>query len=226
MLPNTSTEGNSQQPTGGTEQPTSSPSGNENQPFLDLVKGLETRITEQDAQIKGLQKGTDKRFGQMDTNIKRILELKDQGLNETQIQRELFLDQMIQGKSAPEPAQPQGNGQTQGPALDVDGMIKPLQFADNDPALAALKIKYSGNPQELVKAAADLRIQQLTSSTPTPATVLSQTGGNTGTGLTGEQIDQRALQLEELYKNYTRNRPQIEALEKELEAAGVLKARV
>jgi hypothetical protein len=198
MLPNTSTEGNSQQLTGGTEQPTSSPSGNENQPFLDLVQGLEGRIAEQETQIKGLQKGTDKRFGQMDTNIKRILELKDQGMNESQIQRELFLDQMIQGQSAPEPAQPQGNGQAQGPAFDMDGMIKTLQFADNDPALAALKIKYSGNPQELVKAAADLRIQQLTGTGPTPGTGLSQTGGQVSGA-----VDYDALSAE--YETLSRN---------------------
>lgn len=226
MLPN-STEATPQQPSGGPEQPTSTPSGQvEPNPLLEEVKGLRSELQSQANLIKSLQSGNDKRFGQMDTSIKRILELGGQGLNETQIQRELFIDRMLQqGQNTQTPEQPTGSRPTQEQTFDVDGVIKSLKFADNDPALAALKIKYQGKPQELLQAAADLRVQQFQTSTPTPGTGLSQTSGNAGTGLTAEQIEEKTVQLGELYKNYSLNRPTIAALEKELEAAGVLKQR-
>jgi len=215
MLPN-STEVTPQQPAGGVEQPTSQPSGSaEANPLLDKVNGLESVIQQQGELIRSLQSGNDKRFGKMDTDIKRILELSGKGMDETQIQRELFIDRLYQqGQSTPQPAQPQGNGQPQGQTIDVDGMIKPLQFADNDPALAALKIKYSGNPQELVKAAADLRIQQLTSTGPTPGTGLSQTGGQ---GAGGVNYDALAAEYENLAKNPAANFERMVQIQAELD---------
>lgn len=214
MLPN-STEATPQQPAGGAEQPTSQPSGSaEANPLLDAIKGLESRIGQQDALIKSLQSGNDKRFGKHDTDIKRILELSGQGLNETQIQRELFIDQLQQGQSAPQPAQPQGNGQPQAQTFDVDGVLKTLQFAENDPALAALKIKYSGNPQELVKAAADLRIQQFQSPNPSPATGLSQTGGQSGGAV---DYDALAAEYETLSRNPAVNFERMSQIQTEMD---------
>ena len=46
--------------------------------------------------IKGLQKGTDKQIGQVRADVKRILELKESGLNEAQIQRELAVDALLE----------------------------------------------------------------------------------------------------------------------------------
>lgn len=215
MLPNTQTEGNPQQPTGGTEQPASQPSGQESQPLPDYVVALQNQVASLQAEIKGQQKGTDKRFGQMQGDIKRILELKDQGLNETQIQRELWIDSQIaqpreqsaQVQQAPGTSQPNTS-------LDVDGMIKSLKFADNDPVLAALRIKHAGNPQELVKAAADLRIQQLTSTGPTPGTGLSQTGGQ---GAGPINYDALAAEYDQLAMNPSANFERMTQIQAELD---------
>ena len=226
MLPNTQPEGNTQQPAGGAEQPTSTPSGSESQPLPDYVVALQSQIASLQAEIKGQQKGADKRFGQMQGDIKRILELKDQGLNETQIQRELWIDsQIAQPREQNSPVQPIAGSEQPNTSLDVDAIVKSLKFPDNDIAFAKLKQQYANNPQGLIAAAAALRVEQLQTSTPTPATALSQTNGNAGIGLTEDQITDKALELEGLYKNYTKNRPAIEELEKELETAGVLRRR-
>lgn len=226
MLPNTQTEGNAQEPTGAAEQPTSPASGApEGQPLPDYVTALQGQVAELASLVKGVQKGTDKQIGQVRGDIKRILELKDKGLDETGIQRELFLDSLMTGQTQSAPAQaPAGSGQPQGAGLDVDAVVKSLQFQPNDPALAALKIKHGSNAQAFLQAAADLRLSQLTSPTPTPGTALSQTG-NAATGLTDEQVAEKGMLLEQLYKNYSRNRPQIETILKELDAAGVTRRR-
>src|SRR5688572_17795752 len=64
-------EGNQQQPTGGSEQPTSTPSGSQQgQPLPVDVQTLVAQVEELGKQIKGIQKGTDKRFEQVGGNIK------------------------------------------------------------------------------------------------------------------------------------------------------------
>lgn len=222
MLPNNQTEGN-QPATGGQEQPTSAPSGAPaGQPLPDYVTALQNQVSELSGVIKGLQKGTDKRFGQMDTNIKRILELKDQGLNETQIQRELWIDSQMTPQSQSAPVQPSvGNGSATNTGIDVEPIIASLQFQPNDPGLAALKVKFQGDPNGLAKAAADLRLAQLQTPSPSGATSLSQTGSTTA-GLDQNQADAKVIHLESLYKNYSQNKGEIQALEKELKDAGVL----
>lgn len=100
-------DGNQQQTPGGTESPTSSPSVSNGQ-RLSNVDALVKRVEELEKANRGLQKGIDKRFERQDSNIKRILELKEQGLNESQIARELWIDQQIQGQEAP-PQPPVGN---------------------------------------------------------------------------------------------------------------------
>ena len=102
-------EGNQEQPTGGAESPTSPTSGSQQGQPLPDVSALVKRIDEQEKLIKGLQKGTDKQIAQVNSNIKRILELKEQGLNETQIQRELFVDQLMQGQAPSPQTAPVGN---------------------------------------------------------------------------------------------------------------------
>lgn len=217
MLPNNQNEGNPQAPAGGSEQPTSTPSGAESQPLPDYVKVLQSQIAALQAESKGRQKAEDKFYGKVGSDIKRILELNGQGMNESQIQRELFLDKLMENQSAPVQ-------QAAGPAkpntsLDVDAVVRSLQFADNDPALAALKIKYGNDPNGLVQAAADLRLQQLNSPKPTPATGIPPSSGLPPSGgLTDQQAEQKSIELQRLYDNYSANKPQIEALEKELQA--------
>jgi hypothetical protein len=132
MTPND--DGNPVLPTGGAEQPTSQPSGGQGQQLSD-VSALVKQVQELQKEIRGLQKGTDKRLERQDSNIKRILELKEQGLSETQIQRELWIDSQIQGQDAPPPT-PVGNGKETGQAPDVSSAFKTVEeygLSTNDP---------------------------------------------------------------------------------------------
>jgi hypothetical protein len=138
MLPD---DGNQQQPAGGTESPASSPSGGQGQQLSPDVDALMKRLDDQDKLIRGLQKGIDKRFERQDGNIKRILELKEQGLDERGIERELLLDSLIAGQrqDAPPPT-PEGN-ERQGQAADVESAFKVLEeysLPQNDPDFIAL----------------------------------------------------------------------------------------
>lgn len=217
-----STEGNPQAGTGAAKQPTSPTSPDGSQPLPDYVTALQSQVEQLTGMVKGIQKGTDKQIGQVRGDIKRILELGSKGLDEGAIQRELFIDQMMIGQTQNAPAQPHAGSEQKGTSLDVDTVVASLQFQPNDPALAALKIKFSNDPQGLVKAAADLRLSQLQTPSPTPGTGLSQSGAAIS-GLTPEQSDQKLLQLQDLYKNYSQNKSAITVLENELKAAGVLK---
>lgn len=209
-------EGNPTQPAGGTESPTSSPSGSASQPLPEYVKTLQSQIEQINTNIKGLQKGTDKQIGQVRDNLKRILELKDQGLNEEQIKRELWIDQQINQPETAQVQPPAGSGQVN-TGLDVEAGLKRLQFPENDPTLAALKIKHANNPQELLLAAAELRLAQATSPSPSPATLLSQSGGSTNVSAdTSVQV----ARLQELLKAPSKNRAEIAELEKTLNERG------
>lgn len=229
MLPNNQNDGNSQGGTGAPEQPTSPASPSGSQPLPDYVVAMQGRLDQQDALIrqqsefiKGLQKGTDKQIGQVRGDIKRILELRAQGLNESQIQRELWIDQQMTGQPQSAPVQQPVGSEPRNNGIDVDTIVASLQFQPNDPALAALKVKYAGDPQGLVKAAADLRLSQFQTPNPTPGTGLSQSGATTS-GLTADQADAKLLHLQDMYKNYSQNKTAIAELEKELKASGVLK---
>lgn len=81
------------------------------------------------------------------------------------------LEQMVVGSRDSSVNQPAGK-QTDS-ALDVEPMLASLQFPANDAGLAALRIKHGNDKNALLKAAADLRISQLTSGGATPAMGLS-----------------------------------------------------
>lgn len=219
MLPNQN-DGNPQGGTGAPETPTSPASPPAGQPLPDYVVAMQGRLDQQDAlirqqndQIKGLQKGTDKQIGQVRGDIKRILELGGKGLDESAIQRELFIDQMMSGQPQNAPVQPPvGNG-PQNNGIDVDSVVASLQFQPNDPALAALKIKYTGDPKGLVKAAADLRLSQLQSPSPSPATALSQINGQNVT----VDYDALAREYDDLAKNPAANFKRMTEIQQEME---------
>ena len=143
MSPND--DGNQEQPTGGTESPTSSPSGGQGQQLSPDVSALVKQVDDLKKEIRGLQKGTDKRFEKFDGNIKRILELKEQGLTEPQIQRELWIDQQMQGQN-PHPPEPVGNENSR-QAPDVESAFRKLeeyQLPQDDANFLALIRRSSG----------------------------------------------------------------------------------
>jgi hypothetical protein len=181
---------------------------------------LQSQIAELTKVVRGVQSGADKQIGQVRSDVKRILELKEQGLSESQIHRELWIDQQMSGQSAPAPQPSNGNGQPAGAGFDAEPLIATLKFEPNDPALAALRIKYAGNPQGLATAAADLRLSQLNSPKPTPGTSIPPSNGNALQGsMTPQEMEAKSARLLRLYDNYTANKPEIETLEKELKAA-------
>lgn len=190
----------------------------------DYVVALKDQIASLQAEIRGQQKGTDKRFGQMQGDIKRILELKDQGLDESQIQRELWIDrQMNPPVEQNPPVTPTPGTGSANIGFDVENIVRDF-FEPNDPSLASLRQKHGGNQAEFLKEAMRLGIEKAKTPNPSPASILSQTG-QAYTGLTPEQADERLQQLNDLYKNFSKNRPAIQQLEKELETAGILQKR-
>lgn len=210
-----STEGNPQAGTGAVEQPTSPTSPTGSQPLPDYVVALQSQIADVTNLVKGIQKGTDKQIGQVRTDVKRILELKEQGLNESQINRELWIDQQMNTQNAP--VQPPAGSEQKNTSLDVDTVVSSLQFQPNDPALAALKIKYAGDPQGMVKAAADLRLSQLSTPNPSPATAPALQGNPPVSG-----VDKNALyiKLSEYQRSPSRFKKEIAEITKQLEDSG------
>jgi hypothetical protein len=168
-------EGNLGQPSGGAEPSTSQTSGSPSQPLPEYVKTLMDRLDEQDKFIKGLQKGTDKRFERQEGNIKRILELKDRGLDEAQIERELFIDQLYQGQKAPE-AKPTPDKSDKASGFDISAIDAALELPANDSRVTDLKLKFGSDPIAYLREAHKLK-SQLSSTSPTPAEMPLPQGG-------------------------------------------------
>lgn len=221
MLPNNSTEAAPQALAGGTEQPTPQPSGAQGEPLPEYVTALQNQVAELTKAFRTTQGSADAQFGQLRGDIKRILELKEQGLNESQIQRELFVDSLMTGKSAPVQQSDPGRS-APNTGLDVEGTLKELQFESNDVAIAALKIAYRDDPSALLREAAKLRLTQLTQKPAGPAGALPPSGGSSPDNgrMTVEETYAKYAELEELTKNYSLNKPKIEALRAELQQRG------
>jgi len=166
-------EGNEVQPTGEQGTPNPAASGGTSQPLPD-VQALQTELRELRKLMTGVQKGSDKQIGQIRNDVKRILELKDSGLSEAQINRELQLDALLNGQNPASETVTQGSVQNQG-SLDVSLIDNLLDIPANDPRLTDLKLKYSGNPAEYLKQANALKASLKTPS-PTPAEQLLPEG--------------------------------------------------
>jgi hypothetical protein len=195
-------DGNQEQPTGGTESPTSSPSGSQQGQHLSPdVSALVKEVTELKKELRGIQKGTDKRFERQDSNIKRILELKEQGLNESQIQRELVLDRLIGTQDAP-PAEPVGN-EAGRQAPDVESAFRTVEeynLSQNDPDFIALLRQSS----KMDKAAFDTKVKDFVlgkvkpQKPANPADVIQSPATR---GAQGVDVGRLSAELNQLYKN-------------------------
>ena len=138
---------------GATQPPVAPPSNVPVQLSADEIKALR----ELPNLVKGLQKGTDKQIGQVKSDVKRILELKEQGLNETQIQRELFLDSMIEQGGV---AKPLVGNENKAQSLDTDSIINSFGIPETDPALSVLKVKYADDKATLISKAHELSLER------------------------------------------------------------------
>jgi hypothetical protein len=219
MLPND--DGNQQQPTGGQEQPTSAPSGGQQGQQLSDVSALVKQIGDLEKQIRGLQKGTDKRFERQDSDIKRILELKEQGLSEPQIQRELLLDQLISSQVAP-PATPVGNV-SQGQAPDIESAFRTVEeygLSQNDPDFIALLRGVS----KMDKAAFDVKVKDFVlgkvkpPKPPNPADVVQAPAR---AGATDKSVDALTDEYKKQVRAARGNRTEIVRLRGEYQKQGV-----
>lgn|SRR3990167_7947666 len=128
-------EGNPTEP--GEVEETSPASDGTSQPLPEYVTAILTKLGEQDKLIRGLQKGTDKQIGQLKSEykseIKRILELKEKGLDEDQIQRELWIDSQMT------PSAPAGQNSE---SLDINAIDRVLELPNDDPRVTNLKLLY------------------------------------------------------------------------------------
>lgn len=211
MLPN---DGNSE-PAGEQKPPTSEPSQGTSQLSQADIEAVLQRLDATEKQVRGLQKGTDKQIGQVRDEVKRILELKEKGLDESQIHRELMIDQMLQGQTAA-PAPVEGKPQASGQGFDVSTVVKAMQFAENDVAVAAMMKAYAGDLAQLVSQLAQLKINQASVKT-SPANALPPQGGQSGGA---SDLDAMISELNVWQKNPTKFREQIKARVKELDARG------
>ena len=188
-------EGNEGKPTGEQGQPTPAASGVPSQPLPDvqLQEQLRTLVQEavKDAQ-KSLQKGTDKQIGQIRNDVKRILELKEQGLSESQIQRELQVDALLNQNTATETPVP--GSATPQPTLDISLIDNLLELPANDSRLTDLKLKYANNPAEYLKQASALKAS-LKVSQPSPAEQLLPDGKNPLKGNLQSEYDNRLADI-------------------------------
>lgn len=130
--------------------------------------------------LKGMK---DRRFNQITRQLEefspvmeRVKEIltPEQKTQFAQIQRDAEIEEL---KRAVYGGQTQtsatANGNQGSAAFDIEPVLKSLKFPDNDPGLAALKVKHGNNPLEFLKAATELRLSQAMSANPTPATSLS-----------------------------------------------------
>lgn len=122
------------------------------------LKQLTDKIEEQARTIRGLQKGTDKQIAhQVDASIERILELAHEGKSKAQIERELWLDEMMQKKEgADAAAAPDKEAKADSP--DMTKVVdEALQLPLNDSRVTDLKVKYANDPAGYVREALKLR---------------------------------------------------------------------
>lgn len=199
MAPND--DGNLEQPTGGQEQPTSAPSGSDGQQ-LSGVDALVKELNDLRKEVRGLQKGTDKRFERQDSNIKRILELREAGMNESQIERELWIDQQIKGNDAPPPS-PVGNRDEGGQAPSVESAFKTVEeygLSANDPDFLNL-IRKSGN---MAAGEFEGKVKEYVLGKvkpPKPANPADVVQSPARAGATSVNVDALSVELNQLYKN-------------------------
>ena len=153
----------------------SQPSQSESQPLPEYVKTIRSRLDAQDKLIKGTQKGADKQIGQVRDDLKRILELKEQGLDEAEIKRELWIDSQMQGTNPPAEPVPAGSG-TSKVNLDFQTVDTALELPLNDSRVTDLKLKFGSDPTAYLREALKLK-STLQTTPPSPAEQLPPAGG-------------------------------------------------
>lgn len=164
-------EGNPEGSAGAAEQSSSQASEQKGQPLPDDVMAVVNQIVESKLASfkKGIQKGTDKQIHtEINGSIERILELAGEGKNKAQIERELFLDSLAQGREGADAQIAADNGKN-GNIPDVHKTIdEVLNLPENDSRVTNLKLLYGNDTAAYLKAGLELaaKLAGQTESTP------------------------------------------------------------
>lgn len=172
MSPELPNEGN-QDAAGATQPPVAPPSQAQGQLSPEQIKALLDLPNTVKKELVGLQKGADKQIGQVRAEVKRILELKESGLNEAQIQRELALDAILE-QGAP-PPRPAGN-EPKEQSLDAVAVLQELKLDGNDPEVISAYSTLKG--VELENRLYKIRYQRDHKPAPSPADAAAMQGGS------------------------------------------------
>ena len=163
-------------PAGEQTPPTPAASPEQGQLSKEDIQALVQRLDAAEKQLKGLQKGTDKQIGQVRDDVKRILELKEKGLDETQINRELLIDQILTGQISPT-GSVVGKQPEAVQSFDVETVVKAMDFPENDVAVAAVKKAYENDKPKMIAELAKLKVSQVSVKPAGPAGGLPPSGG-------------------------------------------------
>lgn len=142
-------EGKAQVSAGGEQPSTASASEKESQPLPEYVAAILNRLDAMEKIVKGVQKGTDKQIrNQVNGSIERILELAQSGKSKAEIERELWIDSMMQGRSATD-AEAVSDKDSKADSGDTVRVIdEVLQLPANDSRVTDLKLKFGNDPKE------------------------------------------------------------------------------
>ena len=226
---NEPTEGN--QTTNGGAPANAQPSSAGGQPFEGVAELKATldkalaKLEAQDGEIRALKSGKDKAVDRLTKDVgpmKETLEklAKYLGVDEEKIkvaQREMIIDELYAEKfGGRQPEQPaNGMAASQGKAADASLIVKELGLDENDPEVAAV-LREGADPLKLAKVAINMAKKPTPSPSGAPAL-----GSAPAPTMTDERIEQLAAQRNALYKEPSKNRDKIKAIEKQLVEAGV-----
>jgi hypothetical protein len=141
----------------------------EGQPLPDYVTAILSRLDALDKQVKGVQKGTDKQIKhEVTSSIDRILELAGSGKSKNEIERELWIDQMMQGQGASDrPAASDKSSTTSG--FDMAVIDEVFGLPANDSRVTDLKVRYANDPKAYMAESLKLAAQLADQREATPA---------------------------------------------------------
>jgi hypothetical protein len=171
-------EGNSH--SAGEAQPSTAPaSENESQRLPEYVTTILSRIDAVEKLARGVQKGTDKQIkNQINGSIERILELAKEGKSQKQIERELWLDSLMEGRNVAD-AEPVADNDSKANGADMSKVIdEVLQLPANDPRVTKLKLEHGNDTAAYMREALKLaaRLAEANDDS-TPAEQPLPTGG-------------------------------------------------
>lgn len=139
-------EGKTPASAGGAGQSTPPASEQESQPLPEWAKAILKRLDDTEKLAKGVQKGTDKQIkNQVNSSIDRILELAGEGKSKAQIERELWIDSLMQGKEGDDDGATSDKSSKSNSPDIVKVIDEVFAFPENDSRVTDLKLKHGND---------------------------------------------------------------------------------